>query len=72
MAGRRNWMMPKASGQTNCPASYNPSKPLKKKTATGEKPFMLTYGSEVVLPIEVGLHTHRLTTFQESLNNAAL
>jgi len=28
------------------------------KTATGETPFMLAYGSEAVLPVEVTLHTH--------------
>ena len=39
--------------------------------ATGETPFMLTYGSEALLPVEVALHTQRLTTFQETLNNAA-
>ena len=33
---------------------------------------MLAYGSDAVLPIKVALHTHRLTTFQEKLNNAAL
>jgi len=33
---------------------------------------VLAYGSEAVLPVEVALHTHRLTTFQEELNNAAL
>ena len=38
----------------------------------GETPFWLTYGSEVVLPVEVALHTHRRTTFQEAPNNAAL
>jgi len=41
------------------------------KTATGETSFMLTYSSEVVLPVELALHTHRLTSFQETLNNAA-
>ena len=30
------------------------------KAATGETPFMLAYGSEVVLPVEVALQTHRL------------
>jgi len=40
--------------------------------ATGETPFMLTYGSEALLPVEVALHTQRLTTFQETLNNVAL
>ena len=33
---------------------------------------MMAYGSEVVLPIEVALHTYRLTTFQEELNSALL
>ena len=33
---------------------------------------MLAYGSEAILPVEVALHTHRLTTFQKELNNAAL
>ena len=42
------------------------------KAATGETPFMLAYGSEAILPVEVALHTHRLTTFQEELNKAAL
>jgi len=42
------------------------------KVAIGETPFMLVYGSEAVLPVEVDLHTHRLTTFQEELNKAAL
>ena len=31
---------------------------------------MLAYGLEAVLPVEVALHTHRLTTFQETSNNA--
>lgn len=43
------------------------------KTATGEMPlFMLTYGLKAMLPIEVALHIHRLTTFQEGLSNATL
>jgi len=33
---------------------------------------MLAYGSEAILPVEVALHIHRLTTFQEELNNASL
>ena len=33
---------------------------------------MLAHGSEVVLTVEVALHTHRLTTFQKELNNAAV
>ena len=42
------------------------------KTATGETPFRLTYGSEAVFPIEVALCTHRMTTFRETLNNTTL
>ena len=32
----------------------------------------LTYDFKVVLPVEVALHTHCLTKFQESLNNSTL
>jgi len=42
------------------------------KTATGETSFMLAYGSKAVLPVKVALHTHRLTSFPEALNNVAL
>ena len=42
------------------------------KTTTGETPFMLAYRSEVVPSVEVEPQTHRLTTFQEELNNAVL
>ena len=42
------------------------------KTAIGETPIMLAYRSEVIQPIEHALHTHRLSTFQEELNNVAL
>jgi len=42
------------------------------ETTTSETPFMLAYGLEVVLPVEVALHTYRLTAFQESLNNSIL
>jgi len=42
------------------------------KSATGETPFMLVYGSEVVLPIEVPIHTHRVAAFQKTLNSQAL
>ena len=42
------------------------------KTAIVETPFMFTYRFEAVLPVEVAFHTHRLATFQDALNNAAL
>jgi len=42
------------------------------KGATGETPFMLVYGSEAVLPIELAIQTHRMTVFQTAQNNQAL
>ena len=33
---------------------------------------MLAYGSKAILPVEVALHTHCLTTFYEELNSAVL
>ena len=42
------------------------------KSVTGEILFMLVYGSEVVLPVEVVIHTHRVAAFQATLNNQAL
>ena len=42
------------------------------KSATGETPFMLVYGSEAVLPVELAIRTHRTTTFQTAQNNLAL
>jgi len=42
------------------------------KGATGETPFMLVYGSEAVLPIELVIRTHRTITFQIAQNNQAL
>jgi len=33
---------------------------------------MLNYSSEAVLLVEVAIHTHRVTTVQQDLNNKAL
>lgn len=33
------------------------------KTSTSETPFALAYGSEAVIPIEVGLPSHRMKNF---------
>jgi len=41
------------------------------KGVTSETPFMLVYGSEAVLPIELAIRTHRTTTFQTAQNNQA-
>ena len=37
----------------------------------GETPFILTYVSKAMLPIDVALPTHHLITFQEALSNIA-
>ncbi|GJY23300.1 reverse transcriptase domain-containing protein [Tanacetum coccineum] len=38
----------------------------------GCTPFSLVYGSEVVLPLEIGLPTYRISTFQPATNNTGL
>ena len=45
---------------------------ITEKTVMGETPFMLAYGLKAIVPIDVALYTHCLTTFQEELNNEAL
>ena len=42
------------------------------KTPTRETPFRLTYGSEVVISIEVGLITYRVDNHDENKNNEAV
>ena len=39
---------------------------------TGETPFQLAYGSEVVIPTEVGLTRYRVGTHDERKNNKTL
>ena len=62
--------MQRENGRTNCNVLW--SLRTTEKNATGETPFMLAYGSEAVLLVDVDLHTHRLITFEEELNNVAL
>ena len=38
----------------------------------GETPFRLTYGSEAVIPAEVGLTSYRVHNHDESKNNEAI
>ena len=42
------------------------------KTPTGETPFRLTYRSEVVISVEVGLITYRVDNHDENKNNEAV
>ena len=42
------------------------------KTPIGETPFRLTYGTEVVIPIEVGVTSIRRETFNEECNDNEL
>ena len=39
------------------------------KEATGETPFRLTFGNEAVLPVEVGLASYRVDTFNPERND---
>ncbi|GJR88828.1 reverse transcriptase domain-containing protein [Tanacetum coccineum] len=43
-----------------------------KKTSNGETPFGLTYGTEVVIPAEIGMPTHRTSSVNEKTNDQEL
>ncbi|GKG43560.1 hypothetical protein Tco_0482653, partial [Tanacetum coccineum] len=43
-----------------------------KKTNNGEAPFSLTYGTEVVIPAEIGMPTHRTSSVNEKTNDQEL
>ena len=42
------------------------------RTPIGETPFRLTYGTEAVIPVEVGVASTRRTTFNEEGNDDKL
>uniref|UniRef100_A0A2N9ER72 RNA-directed DNA polymerase n=1 Tax=Fagus sylvatica TaxID=28930 RepID=A0A2N9ER72_FAGSY len=42
------------------------------RTPTGETPFRLTYGTEAVIPVEIGLTTWRTNNYDEEINDAQL
>jgi transposase InsO family protein len=42
------------------------------RTATGETPYSLAYGVEAVIPVEIGLLSHRTRDFQEEENRQGL
>ncbi|XP_074355737.1 uncharacterized protein LOC141695388 [Apium graveolens] len=42
------------------------------RTSTGETPFKLAYGTEAMLPIEVGSPSHRAINFEEEENEEGL
>ena len=42
------------------------------RTPTGETPFRLTYGTKVVIPVEVGVTSIRRETFNEECNDDKL
>ncbi|GJZ57305.1 reverse transcriptase domain-containing protein [Tanacetum coccineum] len=43
-----------------------------KKTSNGETPFSLTYGTEAVIPAEIGMPTHRTSSVNEKTNDQEL
>ena len=42
------------------------------RTPTGETPFRLTYGSEAVIPAEVGLTSYQVENYDENKNDEAI
>ncbi|XP_071709323.1 uncharacterized protein [Rutidosis leptorrhynchoides] len=42
------------------------------KKSTGETPFSLVYGSEVIIPAEILVPTHRVANFDKEVNGEAL
>ena len=42
------------------------------RTPTGETPFRLAYGSEAVIPAEVGLTSFRVENYDENKNEEAM
>ncbi|XP_050256370.1 uncharacterized protein LOC126701950 [Quercus robur] len=64
---------PQANGQTEV-TNRTLLKIIKTKLdeAKGETPFRLTYGSEAVIPVEVGVTSIRRGTFREGLNDEGL
>ncbi|GJW53743.1 hypothetical protein Tco_0097828 [Tanacetum coccineum] len=43
-----------------------------KKTSNGKTPFNLTYGTEAVIPIEIGMSTHQTSKLNEKTNDQEL
>ncbi|GJS49610.1 hypothetical protein Tco_0599731 [Tanacetum coccineum] len=43
-----------------------------KKTSNGETPFSLTYGTEAIIPAEIGMPTHRTSKLNEKANDQEL
>ena len=42
------------------------------RTPTGETPFQLAYGSDVVIPAEIGLTSYRVENYEEDTNEEAI
>ncbi|CAL8991185.1 unnamed protein product, partial [Prunus brigantina] len=42
------------------------------RSSTGETPFSLTFGSEAVIPVEIGMPTHRVVHFDPQQNDEQL
>ena len=42
------------------------------RTPTGETPFKLDYGSEVIIPVEVHMANHRVMKYQDEENEEQL
>ncbi|KAL0431901.1 UNVERIFIED_CONTAM: Gag-Pol polyprotein [Sesamum radiatum] len=45
---------------------------IKKRGSTGESPFSLVYGTEAIIPAELGIPSHRVMNFSEECNETLL
>ena len=63
-------MMRKAPGQKSCPTSFGRTGP--QQGPQQGNPFRLTYGTEAVIPVEVGVTSTRRAVFSEEGNDDKL
>ena len=67
-SSKSSWTMQRVPGLENCPTSCALTKTTP-RTPTGETPFRLTYGTEAVIPVEVGVTSIKREVFNEESNN---
>uniref|UniRef100_A0A2N9FYE8 Uncharacterized protein n=1 Tax=Fagus sylvatica TaxID=28930 RepID=A0A2N9FYE8_FAGSY len=68
---RKGWKKLKGDGWRSCLPYYGRSE-QRPRSSTGETPFSLTYGVEVVIPLEVGLPTLRSEEYDRENNELML
>ena len=64
--------MQREDGWKSCLTSFNVSNHTSKVNRGEETPFLMTYGAEIVIPLETGFPTLRTSSFSLSDNNRLL